>query len=115
MRDIGGVERTYQRNVIHLSGEVGECIRDPHPRLTMLGKLERAAHQRAGVLDVLDFTGNLVEIGFAMMFVEFGFGIKQIHLAGATIHKQMNHRLGLCGAKCPAWSQTGDIPRRIPL
>ena len=113
MRDIGGVERTNQGNVIDVPGEMGECVRDPHPRLTVLGKLERAPHQCAGVLDRLDFTGNLIEIGLAMMFVEFRLGIKQIHLTGATIHKQMNHRLGLCGAERPARNQAGDIPRWV--
>src|SRR5262249_25463309 len=58
----------------------------------MLRELERAAHQRAGALRVLDFPRDLVEIGLTMMAVERRLGVKQVHLARPAIHEQMDDR-----------------------
>ena len=61
----------------------------------MLRELKRAAQQRAGRLRVLHFTGNFVEVGFAVITGQLRLRIKQIHLARPTVHEQVNHRLGL--------------------
>ena len=63
--------------------------------LAVLGELERAAHQRAGVLDDLDLAGDLVEVRLAVMLVEHRLGVEQVHLARAAVHEQVDDRLRL--------------------
>ena len=70
-------------------------IRNPHAGLAMLRKLERAAHQAAGLLRSGKVGGDLIEIGFAVMFVEHRFGIEKIHLARPAVHEEVNHRFRL--------------------
>ena len=49
--------------------------------LAVPGELERAAHDRAGVLDELDLAGELVEVRLAVVLVEHRLRVEQVHLA----------------------------------
>src|SRR5579884_589498 len=60
----------------------------------MLGESKGAAHQGAGGADILDFPGDSVEVGLAVMLVEHRLGIKQVHLTGAAVHEEVNDGLG---------------------
>ena len=71
----------------------------------MLSELERAAHQRTGRVREFDFASDPLEIVLAVMTGEFRFRIQQIHLAGSTIHKEVNNRTGFwlmmrCRVQC---------------
>ena len=95
MRQVGGVHRADEGDVVHHAGEVRHHLRDPRAALAVPGELERAAHQGAGVLDELDFARDLVEVRLAVVLVERRLGVEQVHLAGAAVHEQMDDRLGL--------------------
>ena len=95
VRNVRGVEGANERDVIDVPRQVGQCVRHPHAALAVTRKLEGAAHERAGVLDVLDLARNLVGISLAVVRIERGLGIEQIHLARPAIHEQVDHGLRL--------------------
>jgi hypothetical protein len=95
VREVGGVHRADESDVIDLAGQVRHGIGHPHAALAMLSELERAAHQCAGATRVLDFAGDLAEVRVAVVLVEHRLRIEQVHLAGAAVHEQMDDRFGL--------------------
>ncbi len=59
---------------------------DTHaPHCAVLRELERAAHDRAGVLHELDLAGELVRVGLAVVAVEFRLRVEQVHLGRAAV------------------------------
>ena len=78
--------------VYHLRG-VGEHVGHPLARLSVARHGIPATHHHtdvgsALVSEVLD----VPRVGFPIKAVEDGFRIKKIHLAGAPVHKKLNHR-----------------------
>ena len=95
MSQVGRVHRPNETDPIHLGGEVRQQLRHVHSAFTVLGKPKRTPHQCPGRPGILDLTGNLVEIRLAVISSQFLLGIEQVHLAGTTVHEQVDHRLGL--------------------
>ena len=94
VREVRGIERADQRDVIDLLGKVRQGIGNPHAALAALGKLERAFHQRPGRFGKLDFAGDLREVILPVPLVELVLGIEQVHLARAAVHEQVDDGFG---------------------
>jgi len=89
-----GVHRVQKGDVIDARGQVGEQVADPLAALAVfaevpLGTDNPALVAAASAAEGLD--GN----GFAVQRIERGFVVKGIEVAGAAIHEQEDHALGL--------------------
>ena len=91
------MHRADECEVIDRAREVRHRVGDPCAAPAMSREPERAPHDRAGALDELDLAGELIDVGLAVILVERGFGIEQIHLTWAAIHEEVNDGLGLGG------------------
>ncbi len=114
-RLVGQVRRVHgadERQVVHHAGQVRHHLGDPGATPAVSGELERAAHQRPGVLDELDLPGDLVEVGLAVVFVERRLGVEQVHLARPAVHEQVDDRPGLRGEVRLARLEVGRPVRR---
>ena len=90
VREVGGVHRADEGDVVDALGEVGHHVGNRHAALAVLREGVRAAHHRAGVLRVLHFTGDFVEVRLAVEPVQLRLGVEQVHLARPAVHEQMN-------------------------
>ena len=90
MRQVHGVERTDERDVVDVSSQVREKLGHPHATLAVTLKRERTLHQRAGLGRTLHFSGDLFEVGLTVVFGQHLFRIKEVHLTRTAIHKEMD-------------------------
>ena len=79
--------RADHGDVIHALCQVGHGVGDDGSAFSMLLERKGASHQSPGGLGRGDILCDPGEIGFTVVLVEFFFGIKQVHLAGPTIHE----------------------------
>ena len=74
--------------VVGLLGQLGEDLRDPQPRLAVLGELERRAEELGPAAVAADGRG------FARLLVQLGLVVEQIDVRRPAVHAQEDDPLG---------------------
>ena len=93
MVELRRVHRTHEAQVVRDGTDVRQQIAQFHAALAVLGELPRTReHLRTSLRGVVvfDFAGEFL----AVVFVQCGLGVEQIHVARPALHKHGNHRLG---------------------
>ena len=97
MIKVVGMHRFDEGQVIRDLAQIGQPVREFSPGISVLGK-GKARTENGGVrLDegvalTLDHGGRN---GFTLHFLELGFVVEELELAGSASHKEIDHPLGL--------------------
>jgi len=87
---------------------VGEHLGDVHAGLTVFLKGEGTGEEGIDVVGLVDF--DAAREGLASVFLEGGFGVEQVHLAGAAVLDELNDGFGFAG-KVLAVEEAGEGER----
>ena len=88
------VHRPYHGQLVSHGSQVGHQFRDLQARFALLTEPPRAAEQFPGLLGSGQVGCHLVEIPLAVQLIELRLRVQQVHLAGATLHEQLDDSLG---------------------
>ena len=78
-----GVHGADERDVIRDGTEMGQQLREFHATLAMAAELPDGCHDLAtGLCSIVEL--QVAREALAIAFDQFGFGVKEIDLAGAT-------------------------------
>jgi len=113
MSQIRGVHSTQQRQIIHMPRQLRHQFTHPHSALTILSKSKGAAQQGPRRIRKLHLARYPVKVLLTVPASQFGLRIKQIHLTGTTIHKQMYYGRRRRTLHCPI--RTPRCPALLPL
>ena len=94
MVEVGGKHGPDQGDVIDLPGQMRHNLGNLDSGFPVLGEAKRRRHQSPGLVGELDIVGQIPAGRPATVLFQHGLRIKQINLAGTTIHEQMDY--GLC-------------------
>ena len=87
---VARMHRSHDTNVVDDACRVGQKFRDLGTALAMCGEFPGAAEQLlAGPID--ETVRDLSAIILTVMFCQFGFGVKQIHVSRSAVHEHGNH------------------------
>ena len=92
MVDVFGPHRTDHTQLVDTAGHLRHDFTNLNSRLPVTGKLERTLKNATRLFRLLDV--NHPRELLTVILAESRLGIEQIHLAGTTVHKQLDHRPG---------------------
>lgn len=100
MVELIGMHRSDEGDIVRARGDVREEIGEFDAGLSVALEGARAAHQDGGIFldkSEANLFGERVGEFLAVEFIELGLGIKEIHLAWGTFHKDEDARFGFGG------------------
>src|SRR4030095_6922575 len=89
--EAGRVHRTNDSNVVNSFSQMRRKFRDPDTGLPVLLKAEGASKQLA-LGKIIVYAARIK--GFAVVFVQHWFWIKEINLTWSAAHEEVNHCFG---------------------
>ena len=108
---IVGVQRPENADLVNVAAQMRQQLADRHAALTPRREFKRRGEQTSGGSFRSQVGGGR---SLAFVFSESWFGVEEVALKRATIHKQMNDSLGprskvsLRRRTCFAFQQTGQ-------
>src|SRR5262245_23588938 len=81
-------------DVIDTFGEMREKLGNLDPRLSMLGELEWRGQEAAHLICKFNLVDDVPRGGRTRKLAQHRLGIKQVDLAGAAVHEEMDDRFG---------------------
>ena len=85
-----GMHRANHAKIIGMRPDAWKKLGDSESALAIFFKGKRRLHGHASGSLGPEFERDFL----AVVFRQFGLGVEGVHLRGATVHKEMNHRLG---------------------